>query len=286
MTTTLRPAGPLQETGDGARSRPYEVRVNSRVVGTVELAADTPFGPSVGVIRGLWIDRPDRRRGRGTVAALAAEEVLRGWGCRRIQVAVPAEAVEALRMATALGYTEAGRNMAKKIAARPPALPRGAVGRPMTAGEYDAWLARAVAAYARTWAERGLPAAAAEAKSRADHAQNLPRGLETPGTTFTVLEHGGQPVGHVWTAAGPALPRGDSALPGGVTSYVFDVEVAEEHRGRGHGRTLMLLAERAAAGARSRLLGLQVFADNAPALGLYRSLGYRTVQFTLGKPLI
>ncbi len=66
MTTTLRPSGPLQQSADGARSRPYEIRVNSRRVGALLLACDTPFGPAVGEIRDLEVDAPDRRRGRAT----------------------------------------------------------------------------------------------------------------------------------------------------------------------------------------------------------------------------
>ncbi|MFJ6938246.1 GNAT family N-acetyltransferase [Streptomyces sp. NPDC101132] len=280
MTTTLRPAGPLQSTAEGARSRPYEVRVNSRVVGKVELAADPAAGPAVGLIRGLWIDRPDRRRGRGTVAALAAEEVLRGWGCRRIDVAVPGDAAEARRMAGALGYTETGRHMVKRVSARPPALPAGDTGRPMTAGEFEAWLGPAVEGYAEVWRGRGLPPGAALARSREAHEERLPRGLDTPGTSFSVLESGGVPVGHVWVGFGVA------GLPGDPGAYVFDVAVDAAHRGRGHGRSLMLLAEGAALAGRARLIGLHVLVSNTPARRLYESLGYRIVQHNFTKPLI
>ena len=66
--------------------------MNSRPVGVVHLATDTSFGPSVAKIHELRIEEPDRGRGRGTVAALAAEEVARGWGCRQIEVTVPGAA--------------------------------------------------------------------------------------------------------------------------------------------------------------------------------------------------
>ncbi|MEV7413631.1 GNAT family N-acetyltransferase [Streptomyces sp. NPDC089919] len=279
MTTTLRPSGPLQENADGSRVRAYEVRVNSRPVGRVELATETPGGAAVGVIRGLWIERPDRRRGRGTVAALAAEEVLRGWRCRTIRAAVDTGAAEALRMAAALGYTEYSHNMVKRLPAGAPELPEGATGRPMTAGEYDTWLAGAVGSYADFCTAGGLTAEQALARSRADHATALPQGLDTPDTSFTVLEVAGEAVAHVWVRTGVTMP-------GGATSYVYDVAVAEEHRGRGHGRAVMLLAERAALAGRSRLLGLQVYTDNTPAVRLYRSLGYRTVRHNFKKELI
>ncbi|MGW0365963.1 GNAT family N-acetyltransferase [Streptomyces sp. NPDC002990] len=274
MTTTLRPSGPLQQSTGGARSRPYEIRVNSRRVGALLIATDTPFGPTVGEIRDLAVDEPDRRRGRATVAALAAEEVLRGWGCRRVRASVPAGSAGGLRMAEALGYTEYSRNMAKELPAEPPALSEGVTGRPMTEAEYEVWFAEALRGYAQDLASRGMPQEAAHAKSVADHEAKLPRGLASPGTTLCVLEAAGTPVGHVWTA------------PGGEGAYVFDVGVKPGHRGRGYGRALMLLAERTALAEGYRVLGLQVFAGNTPALRLYESLGYRTTNLNYAKDLL
>ncbi|MFD9307070.1 GNAT family N-acetyltransferase [Streptomyces sp. NPDC060048] len=274
MTTTLRPSGPLQQTAGGARSRPYEIRVNSRRVGALLLACDTPFGPTVAEIRDLLVDEPDRRRGRATVAALAAEEILRGWGCRRVRVSVPAGSAGGLRMAESLGYAEYSRNMAKELPVEPPALREGVTGRPMTEAEFASWLARAREDYARSWISRGMPAEAAHAKSRTDHESLLPLGLATEGVRFAVLEAAGAPVGTVWVATK------------GQESYVFDVAVAEEHRGRGYGRDLMLLAEHTARAAGHRVLGLHVFTDNTPALRLYESLGYLPTNLNYAKDLI
>ncbi|NXY97819.1 GNAT family N-acetyltransferase [Streptomyces sp. BR123] len=276
MTTTLRPGGPLQQGAGGARSRPYEIRVNSRRVGALLIACDTPFGPSVGVIRDLAVDPPDRGRGRATVAALAAEEVLRGWGCRRVTASIPTASPAGLRLAAALGYTESGRNMAKELPAGPPALSGGVEGRPMTPAEYEVWLAEALEGYAADWAARGMPPEAARAKSEADHARDLPRGLDTPGVSLCTLEAAGVPVGHLWVA--PSRTR--------QGAYVYDVAVAEPYRGRGHGRDLMLLAERRALAGGHRTLGLHVFAGNTPALRLYESLGYRPTDIHFAKDLL
>lgn len=73
--------------------------------------------------------------------------------------------------------------------------------------------------------------------------------------------------------------------PGGTAGFVFDVEVREEHRGRGHGRALMLLAEDITRAWRVDRLGLHVFASNTPALRLYESLGYTTTRYNLAKAL-
>jgi ribosomal protein S18 acetylase RimI-like enzyme len=67
------------------------------------------------VLRALWIDEPDRRRGRATVAVLAAEEVLRAWGCDQVRAYVPQGATGALRLLESLGYVTTGRSFHKQL---------------------------------------------------------------------------------------------------------------------------------------------------------------------------
>ncbi|SHI35694.1 GNAT family N-acetyltransferase [Streptomyces sp. 3214.6] len=274
MTTTLRPTEPLQRDADGALSRHYRVCVNSRPVGAVHLLTSQAFGPGVAGIEDLRIEEPDRGRGRGTVAALAAEEVARGWGCKRIDVRVPADAQAALRLATALGYVHRNRGMEKPLGATAPGLPEGSRARPMTESEYGAWFERGLAEYARVWQERGVPEDEAWAKSRRDHELLLPQGLATENMLFSVLEHEGTRVGTLWVSL-----VGDRA-------FVFNVEADAAFRGRGHGRSLMMLAEAQAIAAGKRLLGLNVFADNTPAERLYESLGYVPVSYSMYKNLL
>ncbi|MHC0428654.1 GNAT family N-acetyltransferase [Streptomyces sp. O3] len=278
MTTTLRPTGPLQSEADGARARLYQVCVNGRPVGVLDLATHPALGPTAGWIRALRIDAPDRRRGRATVAALAAEEILRGWHCTRVEATVPADAEAALRLAAALGYAERDRTLSKPLPEplpeQAPDLPDGSVGRPMSDAEYGPWLARAKERHARDWTARGVPESRAYAMSEADHATRLPHGTATDGVRLRVLEHRGTAVGALWVR-----PCDDGA-------YVHDVEVAEEHRGQGHGRSLLRLAEREARAAGARRIGLSVSADNTTALRLYASLGYRPTAYRLSKPLL
>ncbi|MET9256004.1 GNAT family N-acetyltransferase [Streptomyces sp. NPDC003717] len=276
MTTTLRPLEPLQQTADGFRSRRYQVCVNSRPVGTIHLGTGPSFGTAVAVVRELRVDEPDRRRGRGTVAALAAEEVARGWGCRRIDASVPdgADADAGAGLLRALGYTLRNRNMAKPLGDTPPALPEGSSARPMTGEEFAAWQADEQLRYARTWVERGLTEAEAWAKAAGDHEALLPRGLDTEDMVLRVLEHDGARVGVLWLAL-----REDRG-------FVYSVESDPAHRGRGHGRTLMRVAEAQSIAAGRRELGLNVFAGNTPAERLYASLGYRTTVSHYTKALL
>jgi ribosomal protein S18 acetylase RimI-like enzyme len=277
VTITLRPTAPERHTEDGRRTRAYQVCVNARQVGTVLLATDDRLGAAVGRIERLVIDEPDRHRGRGTAAALAVEEVLRGWGCTAAAVSIPAARAETRGLAVALGYAERGRTMLKQLS-EPPPLPPASEPRAMTDDEYPAWYEHAWSGYVRSLVAHGLAEEQARAKSDADHAALLPDGPASPGACLRILGHGGVDVGFVWVGLSSPQP--------GPDAYVYSVEVAEEHRGHGHGRTLMLLAERESLAAGAHSLGLFVFAGNTPAQRLYRSLDYRATDYHYLKPLV
>lgn len=274
MTTTLRPTEPLQREADGTRSRRYQVCVNSRPVGEIHLGTHPAFGDSVAKILDLRIDEGDRRRGRATVAALAAEEVARGWGCRRIEVSVPGDVPAALRLATALGYVPRNRRMDKALGDAPPELPPGSRGRPMTEAEFVVWETAGRLSYAESWIERGVPAAEANAKAKRDYEQLLPQGVASEGMTFSVLEHEDTRVGTLWLGSREGL------------GFVYGVETDAAYRGRGHGRALMLLAEAQSIAAGRPAVSLNVFAGNGPAERLYESLGYETVTHHMYKDLL
>ncbi|MHB9863019.1 GNAT family N-acetyltransferase [Streptomyces sp. YIM S03343] len=273
MTTTLRPVEPLQDHADGTRSRRYRVCVNGRPVGGIVVSTHPGSGPAVARFAELGIDEADRGRGRGTVAALAAEEIARSWGCGRAEVSVPGDAAAALRLATALGYVVRSRSLTKRLAGTPAPLPPGSVVRPMTEAEFGPWRAGVRERYARSMTAGGVSEAQAHAKWDAGQDVFLPDGIATENTRLTVLEHEGSPVGTLWLGLWPR------------TAFVLDVETRPEHRGRGHGRTLMLLAETQAADAGRDTLGLHVFAGNAPAERLYASLGYEAEAYHLYKYL-
>lgn len=271
MTTTLRPAGPERRGPGGFRARAYTVCVNSRPVGGVQVSTGEQFGPTVGTLAGLTIDERDRRRGRGAVAALAGEEVLRSWGCTQVKVAVPVEAEYALRLVASLCYAERNRHLRKQLGPRQ-ALPAGSSVRPLSVAEYEPWLARGREKYIESLTGVGVPRAEAEARE-AESARSLLPGPAAPdGLALLGVGHDGDDVAALWLrTAEPA--------------WVYAVEVAAAFRGRGHGRTAMLAAENACGAAGARTIGLNVFVANTAAMRLYESLGYRTVVRHFTKPL-
>ncbi|MER7752355.1 GNAT family N-acetyltransferase [Kitasatospora sp. NPDC097643] len=280
MTTTLRPEGPETPTTAGGRTRRWQICANGRPVGALRTTA-VPHGSQLfGEIAELEI-RESRGRGRGTFGALAAEEVLRGWGCTRVDVNIPEPAGIARALAVTLGYTERMRNLAKRLTTAP-ALPTGVTARRIEPAELPAWLDRAAQDYVGSLTDSGLSPEQAHAKSHLDHSNLLPQGADSPGVALRHLCAPGEPepLGSLWVDLHLRdLPDGEPL------AWVMVVEVSPAHRGRGHGRTLMLLAERECLAAGVRNLGLNVFTRNDVAIRLYASLGYRVTNRVYGKPL-
>ncbi|MEV8095445.1 GNAT family N-acetyltransferase [Kitasatospora sp. NPDC085879] len=280
MTTTLRPAGAEEPLPGGGRSRRWRICVNGRPVGGLRTTA-TPRGDQWwGDIAELEVTE-GRRRGRGTVGMLAAEEVLRGWDCGRVDVTVPAEAEAALALARSLGYTERMQNMAKRLGPVPEP-PEGLTVRPIGDADYREWLVVARAGYLHDLRSSGLSERQAVARAEADHRQVLPQGPDTPGVVLRrITDAEGGVLGSLW------LNLRQEVLPDGrPLAWVMVVEVAAEHRGRGLGRALMLTAERECLAAGVHDLGLNVFSSNTVAVALYASLGYRVTRRVLGKQLL
>jgi ribosomal protein S18 acetylase RimI-like enzyme len=67
--------------------------------------------------------------------------------------------------------------------------------------------------------------------------------------------------------------------------HIFLVYVSPEHRRRGLGSALMRQAEDWAKARGDAQIGLQVFQQNQPALGLYQKLGFEPVWIGMVKPL-
>jgi ribosomal protein S18 acetylase RimI-like enzyme len=150
--------------------------------------------------------------------------------------------------------------------------------RSMTPEEFAAFRARAVSEYARAHVQSGewLPEDA-ERLAAEETDSLLPRGLDTPGMLLLFAEteeHG--IVGMTWLA----LARSDR--PGG---WIYDIEVVPERRGEGFGRALLEAVERLVAEHGVESLGLNVFADNGVARGLYDACGYEATSLHMIKRL-
>jgi ribosomal protein S18 acetylase RimI-like enzyme len=129
--------------------------------------------------------------------------------------------------------------------------------RTMTDAEYAGWQDRNARSFAR-----------------AEVARLLPDGLGTDKhLLWTAFSEGGTAVGSLWISVRTPVP------------FVFGVEVEQQHRGKGYGRSIMLAAEQECRHRGYAQLDLNVFSNNPAAISLYESLGFETVSRMMRKQL-
>jgi ribosomal protein S18 acetylase RimI-like enzyme len=148
--------------------------------------------------------------------------------------------------------------------------------RPMPDDALGVWRANAEAHYlAERIAAGDTPeyAAGRVEQSRA----YFPDGRPADGQLVFQVVDGDDVVGALWI--GLLEPDQPTAW------WVMDVEIDQAHRGRGHGRAAMRLAEDEARARGGDRIGLNVFGPNVIARALYDSLGYRVAATNMTKEL-
>ena len=151
--------------------------------------------------------------------------------------------------------------------------------RSMSEAEYEVFLSKLIVEYAAVNVEAGNwhEAEAMEMSKKACE-QLLPQGLQTPRVLlFSAQNAEGEYVGHLWIG----LDR--SGAPG--SGWIYDLEVAENKRGKGYGRELLRAAEVETLKRGVGVLGLNVFGTNKVARKLYESAGYLITQIAMSKKL-
>ncbi|WP_329315229.1 GNAT family N-acetyltransferase [Streptomyces sp. NBC_01278] len=165
-------------------------------------------------------------------------------------------------------YPVRGQNRMRAVVERPE-LPAGLTVRRLTEEEYPGWYAREEAGYVADIVRAGaLTPEQAKAKSDEDFARHLPQGYRTPGHAFYAMEVGGEVVGTGWVNHG--------FLPG--VTFGFSLEVYEEHRGRGYGRSAMAVGAWATRQGGDEAMMLNVFGGNEVAMRLYDSTGFTVLD--------
>ena len=139
---------------------------------------------------------------------------------------------------------------------------------PMDDATFRAWRSDTARAYADEKVKAGNWAAAdAEELSEQEFRRLLPQGRETPNQEIrSMVNDAGERVGQTWFTI-------EDRDPGRVV-FIYDIEVAPEHRRHGYGR--LALAEIEAFASEHGCIGvmLHVFGNNEAARNLYRTEGY------------
>ena len=119
----------------------------------------------------------------------------------------------------------------------------------------------------------GMDEAAAREKSARDHASLFPGG-RVKDDHFALVVEGAEPIGWVVYAVRPD-----------AKAWLYDIELYESARGKGHGREAMRLFEDHARARGAREVVLNVWAGNEVARSLYRKTGYSEQSVWMTKPL-
>jgi ribosomal protein S18 acetylase RimI-like enzyme len=150
--------------------------------------------------------------------------------------------------------------------------------RPMTLAEIEEFRTGHIDEYIKGRVDAGESPETAHRIALAQHEEFYPGGLPAPGHHHYRVIEDSTPVGSLWLGTAP----GDKPSQ----EWVFLVEIDEAHRGKGHGRAAMLLAEEEARRHGAKELGLNVWGPNKVARSLYESLGYQTSSIQMLKPLL
>lgn len=149
----------------------------------------------------------------------------------------------------------------------------------MSDAEYATFVATAIPAYAADKVTSGQWAVQQSLElSRRALEELLPQGrYTTDNHFFSILDGEGQSVGTLWIAA--------KEQAGQRIAYVYDIQIRPECQRRGHAARALVAAEHEARKLGLCGIGLHVFGHNAGARALYESLGYRTTNVNMFKPL-
>lgn len=148
----------------------------------------------------------------------------------------------------------------------------------MRGDEFTAWLPKMRNDYEQAMIDdAGISPEGAREKAAADVEQLFPGHQPSADQLVFVVEADGEAVGELWLAQ-----REDFGRP---TLFVYDVHVAEAHRGKGYGKAAMLLAEEEARRRGIGRVSLNVFGRNTVARRLYQALGYQENAVAMSKSL-
>ena len=143
----------------------------------------------------------------------------------------------------------------------------------MSTNEFQQYLRSAIEVYAAehvragNWEESESIGRAAQ-----EYERLLPEGEKTINNKLFIIRDGEQEVGMIWLAKRTA-----------DKGFIFDINIKEEHQGRGYGKAAMLEIEGIAHKLGLTSIKLHVFGHNRTARALYEKIGYIETDIVMEK---
>ncbi len=139
------------------------------------------------------------------------------------------------------------------------------------------WIEVQRTAYVHQRVLAGDDVAAAERNAAQSYETAFPDGRPASGHHVFHLNSAEERVGVAWIGPHPNGVEG--------VAWIWEIEIAEAHRGRGYGRAAMLALEDRARALGHTAIALNVFGTNTAAQRLYESVGFTTTAVQMRKAL-
>lgn len=152
--------------------------------------------------------------------------------------------------------------------------------RKMTPDEYANYMKSSVEKYAEEKQKgEGLTPENALKMAQDSYQRLLPQGLETPEQfLYSIFSKDSQnSIGILWMAK-----KMNGVKP---YTFIYDIELDAENRGKGLGKDLMQLVEKETLQLGCVSIGLHVYGHNAAAVALYEKSGFETTSRMMKKDL-
>jgi len=147
---------------------------------------------------------------------------------------------------------------------------------PMPAELLPEWIEADHQRYIASRMQSGESREVAVKKAEQSREENFPNGRPLDTHLLFQVWSDGTVVGILWMGPYPA---------GSTDWWVFDIEIDEAHRRRGHARRALELGHAAAKDHGATTIGLNVFGYNTGAKELYDSLGYAVTATQMKRDL-
>lgn len=145
--------------------------------------------------------------------------------------------------------------------------------KPMSEQRFTIWSKRIWELYEQELIDSGIKPDAAKKQCDEGREASMPNGVLQPGNEVLEPFHNNESVGVVWLWIE------------GTEWFIYDIDIDEEHRGKGLGRATMQAIEAYVRQQGGTAIGLAVFSFNEIAKSLYDSEGYETTRFQMKKKL-